>query len=302
MSRASSGLPAESRSKGMVPNAAEVAGSPRGADLPVVKAAAGRRVRLGEASRLAWTQDTRLETSRGQECGVVMGQFERPLMYGTLSKRRNDAILAIVEGRRVIHVGCTDAPFTAEKIKSSKLLHPQLARHASEVMGVDIDESGIHMLSQHHPGAYQVLDLTGGCADISALVTFQPDVLLAGDVIEHLADPGSLLRGLARVARAVGDTTEIVISTPNALAPRHAIYGMFGREVVHPDHLVTFTPQTMQRLCESSGLSVSRFYFYRVASGDGVGRRLLDGALRPLTSLRPGLGDGMIVVATVAQM
>src|SRR5215471_743789 len=46
-------------------------------------------------------------------------------------------------GKRVLHFGFLDAPFTAERYRSGALLHQRLATSALSVYGVDIGETAL---------------------------------------------------------------------------------------------------------------------------------------------------------------
>ena len=57
-----------------------------------------------------------------------------------------DRVTYIVErcrGKRVLHLGCTDWPYTESKLKDGVLLHAELNKVAKSLIGVDADEAGI---------------------------------------------------------------------------------------------------------------------------------------------------------------
>lgn len=74
------------------------------------------------------------------------------------------------------------------------------------------------------------------------------DVVLMGDVIEHLSDPRATMRQVQRILRPGG---LVVISTPD-------IAGWAGRvlQVKPQEHLYYFSPQTMGALLQRVGLEV----------------------------------------------
>ena len=55
------------------------------------------------------------------------------------SDSRDAVILAKCAGRRVLHIGAADAPYTREKLEAGSLLHPRIEEVAAEGVGVDVD-------------------------------------------------------------------------------------------------------------------------------------------------------------------
>ena len=76
------------------------------------------------------------------------------------------------------------------------------------------------------------------------------DAIAMSQVIEHVPDPGSLLRECRRLLRPGG---RLVLSTPNALGMAHRRYGRHWRGLEPPRHLHIFTPAALQRCARQSG-------------------------------------------------
>jgi len=217
---------------------------------------------------------------------------------------RNEALLELVAGRRVIHVGCTDAPFMDQMLANGTLFHAQLAGSASEVMGVDIDQAGIEELRLLVPGEYVVGDPSETDV-VRRLADFNPDVILAADVIEHVPTPIPFLRGLRMAALESPSTCLVILTTPNGLACRPAPQTAFGLEVMHPDHLALYTPTIMQTLSERGGLIVLDFRYYNNRHTRTVAptiptflaTQVSDGLARLGAAMNPAFSDGMIVIA-----
>ena len=189
-------------------------------------------------------------------------------------------------------------------LANGTLFHAHLAQSASQVLGVDIDESGIEELGQLVPGEYLVGDPTE--PDVARrLAAFRPDVILAADVIEHVPAPIPFLRGLRTAALEAPSTCLVVLTTPNGLACRPAPQTAFGLEVMHPDHLALYTPTILQTLAERAGLSIVDFRYYNNRHTRSVAPTLptfiatqvSDGFARLGAAVNPALSDGMIVIA-----
>ena len=224
-----------------------------------------------------------------------VGIFRHDIPSGTYHLNRDAALIDLTRGERVIHVGCTDWPLTNKKLDDGTLLHKDLLQAAADVHGVDVDEAGIETLRSRLGGSYTAGDL---CTDATRaeLVRYRPTVILASDVIEHIANPGTFTEGLGSILRDVGGGCRLILSTPNGLALRSSIYAAFQVEVVHPDHRAVYTPSTITRLLLDYGLEIEAWHFYAISSGSGMSRAAIDRVCRAVGHVRPVCCDGMIVV------
>ena len=223
------------------------------------------------------------------------GFFSQQLVSAPVMKDRDALLLNLCAGRRVLHVGCADSPLTVERLDSGSLLHAKLLREASEVHGVDIDRAGVELLRDHVGGEYSVADVADP-KDRDDLLKFRPEIVLAGDVIEHVRDAASFLRGIAALMREAGDGVELILSTPNGLAVKNLINTLAGLEIIHPDHGYVFTPASLARLVSDCGLRPKRWFFYHVDSGNGARARCYDAASRIAAHLRPAFSEGQVLV------
>ena len=160
----------------------------------------------------------------------------------------------ITARKRVLHFGFTDAPFTAERVASGELLHSQL-RHSSEFLyGIDIDQASI----EQYRAATQdtnnaVLDIQAPLPDAGFLRN-NYDVIVFGEVLEHLINPGLALANLLQICRN-NPQAKLVITVPNAYFIGAFFVAMGGNENVHPDHYYYFSPVTLRNLISDSGFS-----------------------------------------------
>jgi ubiquinone/menaquinone biosynthesis C-methylase UbiE len=68
-----------------------------------------------------------------------------------LLESRDKWLVEKARGRRVLHLGCTDAPFAQQKLQQGNALHCALEAVAAEITGVDIDAEGLELLKRHCP-------------------------------------------------------------------------------------------------------------------------------------------------------
>jgi SAM-dependent methyltransferase len=207
----------------------------------------------------------------------------------------------ICRDRSVLHVGCTNWPYTRAMLDSGGLLHLGLAKVARELWGVDSDPEGLRVLE-----AAGVMNLVRGDAEDLAACPLDRtfDVVLAGEILEHLSNPGLFLRGVRRFLAPGG---RLVVTTVNAYCGfRFAQYFFRGRggaaEPVHPDHVAYYSYRTLTHLLTREGYAVESFLFYDL--GDEhvpfVPRRIRV-ANRFFSRLAPWTADGVIAVCRAGE-
>lgn len=199
-------------------------------------------------------------------------------------------------GRRALHLGCTNWPYTADSIAQGMLLHFDLEKIASELYGFDFDQEGIDVLEAHGSKNLYRADLER-LDEVPLETTF--DVIIAGEMIEHLNNPGRFFDG---VKRFMDPSTDLVITTINAYsAMRFAMYGLRGRgginEPVHPDHVAYYSYRTLKLVVERNGLELRRFCFYDIGPEHRPYLRWFYKAINDVSvKFSPQLGDGVIAV------
>ena len=62
---------------------------------------------------------------------------------------RNEYLRKQIEGKKILHVGCSDFPITQQRIKEKTLLHMLLQSSAKEIVGIDISDEGINILKEN---------------------------------------------------------------------------------------------------------------------------------------------------------
>lgn len=213
--------------------------------------------------------------------------------------QRLQFIRTVCTGKKVLHLGCTNWPYTKAAIDGDMLLHSELARVATELTGFDFDQKGIDALSTHGFDNLYQADLEK-LDEVELDKTF--DVIVAGEMIEHLNNPGLFLTGIKRF---MDGNTQLVITTINAYGGmRFLIYGLRGNgglaEPVHPDHIAYYSYSTLKLVIERHGFSVDSFMFYDL----GTEHRPHNGTLRNLLNdvcvkIAPQWGDGIIAVCSL---
>lgn len=209
-----------------------------------------------------------------------------------------------VRGRRVVHVGFADAGYREFHQAEEQWLHAHLAGPARELVGVDLDADGVEAARTDGYEAY-----VADCCEpdqVRALELAPADVVVAGEIIEHLDNPGAFLDALHLLCASDG---RLVITTPNAYGWVNPMAVLSGHEVNHPDHIAMYTWRTLSELLRRHGWEVVETATFvpsvKAMEGAGLRLRILGwGARFALFVQRtvarwiaPFVADGLIVVA-----
>ena len=177
---------------------------------------------------------------------------------------RHDLLVDFARGKRVAHVGFVDELMESKRAQGV-WLHDRLGEVASSLVGVDVDEDGVRWAREHGYDAYSV-DAQSPEA-VRALGVEPAEVVIAGEIVEHLDAPGPFLRAMRELAR---DDGLLVVTTPNAYRLLNFLAPLRGSELVHPDHTLWSSPQTLRELLRRGGWEVEGMAWYENAPRAGA--------------------------------
>ena len=155
-------------------------------------------------------------------------------------------ILKHCTGKRVLEFGAS-GPMT-EKIRDVAAEYLGVDRTASMgVLGYDLDATdALHSALPYY-----------GPSEIRT-----PDVIVCGEVLEHLGNPLHFLERLRRQYTGV----PLIVTVPNAFSAAARDWLAKGFENVNKDHVAWYSPKTISVLLERAGYQVGALYYY-----NGVG-------------------------------
>lgn len=159
---------------------------------------------------------------------------------------RVDFLERRVHGRTVLDIGCV--AHDESRMDAANWLHARLAAVASTCLGVDILDTGVEAMRRRGFDAV-VHDLTTGLGPVADRGPF--DVIVAGELIEHVDDLGMLFRTAADALTSDG---ELILTTPNPYSPRRVRAGQLGIVWENVDHIVYAFPSGIAELAERHGL------------------------------------------------
>jgi SAM-dependent methyltransferase len=155
------------------------------------------------------------------------------------------AIQPHVTGRSVLDLGCATGHWRDE------WMHARIAKVATELVGVDVDAE---MCAAVRAKGFDIVQ--GDAEDFDLGRTF--DVVVAGELIEHLGNVGGMITSVKRHLAPGGS---FVLTTPNPFASSNFVYRL-GRSPVriNKDHTCWFCEDTLRQLFDRYDLDVEVRY------------------------------------------
>lgn len=166
---------------------------------------------------------------------------------------RIDAILQCIEkDDTILDIGCVH--HSADKEAGEEhWLHEELCHLSDNVVGLDYLEEEVEELNER---GYDVL---AGDAE-SFSIGRQFNVIVAGELIEHLSNPGKFFE---RVNEHLLSGGKMILTTPNPWYARRFLEAAIGGINVNPEHTAWFDKQTLTELLNRYDLTVSEFRYVK---------------------------------------
>lgn len=165
-------------------------------------------------------------------------------------RNKNDWILPYVVGKKVLDLGCVD--HNLDRAQKSTWLHALLVKHADTVIGVDYLQDEILKLREM---GYNVVHANVESMDLGE----DFEVIVAGDIIEHLSNCGNFMD---QVYKHLAPQGTFLITTPNPIHLLRFIQLFFLGDVYgNKEHTCWFTPQVLKELARRSGFKISEIVF-----------------------------------------
>lgn len=209
---------------------------------------------------------------------------------------RDECILSYCRDKNVLNLGCVGS---VESIKKGTSLHLKIARVAKRAFGVDTSNEGLECLKEQN-----LPDLI--CQDVEAIggleLPVSLDIIVAGEVLEHLSNPGLCLQGASALMEP-GETV-LIITVPNAFSYRSFLSVLLSNsELVRSDHNFYFSYITIKSLLNGCDIEVVDVFPY---SNLRLEMSLLKKICKTIlnnTFLRyaPFISEGLIIVAVRRQ-
>ena len=144
--------------------------------------------------------------------------------------------------------------------------HKLVAQTSSHVVGIDILEEYIEVLRQRG------FDIRFCDATSDTFLGETFDIVIIGDVIEHVDNPVSLIRFSLRHLNQDGF---IIVKTPNPYFFDHIKKYLKGKSFVNAEHIAWFTPTMALEIARRAGCTLDSYSIFPES-----GRSILKGLLK----------------------
>lgn len=173
-----------------------------------------------------------------------------------------------VAGLSVLDIGVV--AHTKEAVSHPQWLHGHLSRSARKCLGVDILPESVEFLKSQGFNV-QLADLIEG--PLPEIF----DLIVAGEVLEHLSSPGRLIDSCAGMLAKGG---RLYVTVPNPWYINVISKNLRGRSVFidSADHVVWYDANSIYELGQRSGLELVKWSGIAVGPQTGLVSRLVFGA------------------------
>ena len=158
----------------------------------------------------------------------------------------------LATGRQVLHLGAvgeTGSSIDQVLDRSPRSFHASLSQVADRCVGIDTNREAVEALTQ--AGIFDNLMFADATTlERDEIPLDRLDVIVAGDIVEHLSNPGELLGNAARLA---DPGTLFALTTPNALGLPSFLRYLRGGVVDGGDHVLSFNRYSLENLLRRHG-------------------------------------------------
>lgn len=164
---------------------------------------------------------------------------------------REELILPLAAGKRVLDLGAADNLHLDDKLGKDQWLHRKIGRVASHCVGVDIDEGCVNRLRKM---GYDMRSCDVEELDLGERF----DVVVAGEFIEHVLNVG---RFLDSARKHLAPNGILVITTPNvfSLVSMPGLLKPFQRNRgTNPTHVAWYCKTMLRQLLSLNGFEIIR--------------------------------------------
>lgn len=144
------------------------------------------------------------------------------------------------KNKNILDIGC------AVGYQKDDWMHKHIKKEAASIFGIDLDLDSINKIKQR---GYSVE--YGDAQNFSLNKKF--DLIHAGELIEHLDNPGGFL---ACIHKHLEEDGKVLLTTPNGLRISNFIYASTGGLKVNFQHTCWFCEYTLSTLLERKGFEV----------------------------------------------
>lgn len=164
------------------------------------------------------------------------------------------------EGKEVLHLGYVQhSQLWRKKVEEGTWLHGHIAQVADSLVGLDI-------LKEEVSEIRELLGYAGIYGDVTQLHKIEHDnlydVIVCGELIEHVSNPGYMLDGIKRFLKKNGI---LIITTPNpwrTLWVQKIRNNVCEDQWLNAEHVAWYSFQTLKQLLDRHGYVEVDYGYY----------------------------------------
>ena len=203
-------------------------------------------------------------------------------------------MLALVSGPDVLHVGCVNHE---PDPLSPRWIHGRLLHRFPDAVGLDIDAG--HIAELERMGYRNLTIANAETFDLGRRF----DTILAGELIEHLSNPGAFL---ARCHAHLKPGGRVILSTPFPFSLAYSAYALakYPKTCSNAEHTTWYCPATLGELARREGFRIDSLVLTENYNSE-IPSRAWRTFVRALRLLRPVIphrlmGNSMVALLTPA--
>lgn len=173
---------------------------------------------------------------------------------------RKDCIIELCTEKKVLHLGFVQhKDLWKEKMQNDDWLHSKIANTAKKLVGIDYLKNEVELIRKKFD--YDVY--FGNVMKLNKVdISKKFDVIVCGELIEHISNPGLMLDGIKRFMHL---NTILIITTPNPwrdLWVKNMYTNNLEINWINPEHVCWYSFQTLKQLLFRYNYKEVHFDYY----------------------------------------
>ena len=158
---------------------------------------------------------------------------------------RKDSIVNYCKGKVALDLGCTQHRMMGKEINEENWLHYRIKQVAQKVIGIDYLKDEIKRLNNI---GYNIIYGNIENIDKIELPVNHFDVIVCGELIEHLSNPGLFLKNVKTI---MNNSALLIITTPNVYSRQRIklmLNKKYEKEWLNKEHKCWYSFETLKQL------------------------------------------------------